>query len=378
MKRANVRKRSGKKRSLKPFLWSMAVAALLGLGGLYVILWAPNAFDGDRIITVSKGDTFRAVEDTLVTSGVIRNRLLFNLAARILGSTRRMQIGRYRFRSGMSNSRILEDLEFGKSVEFVTITIPEGTRARRVAAIFGRNLGLDTSIFMGLVRDADFTRRAGIDAPTLEGYLLPSTYRFYWQEAEETVLTAMTSAFRRFYRDSLEALAARRRMTIHQAVTLASIIEAETRIDSERTMISGVYHNRLKKRMRLQADPTVQYILEDGPRRLTYTDLQRQSPYNTYRNAGLPPGPINNPGMASILAALSPERHGYYFFVANGEGGHTFSATYAEHLRLVRKYQRKRAEAARAEAARAAALIDSLGTAPADTVIGKEEANSGG
>jgi UPF0755 protein len=378
MKRANVRKRSGKKRSLKPFLWSMAVAALLGLGGLYVILWAPNAFDGDRIITVSKGDTFRAVEDTFVTSGVIRNRLLFNLAARILGSTRRMQIGRYRFRSGMSNSRILEDLEFGKSVEFVTITIPEGTRARRVAAIFGRNLGLDTSIFMGLVRDADFTRRAGIDAPTLEGYLLPSTYRFYWQEAEETVLTAMTSAFRRFYRDSLEALAARRRMTIHQAVTLASIIEAETRIDSERTMISGVYHNRLKKRMRLQADPTVQYILEDGPRRLTYTDLQRQSPYNTYRNAGLPPGPINNPGMASILAALSPERHGYYFFVANGEGGHTFSATYAEHLRLVRKYQRKRAEAARAEAARAAALIDSLGTAPADTVIGKEEANSGG
>jgi UPF0755 protein len=371
MRRPNGRKRPGKKRALTPILWSVALAVLLGLGGLYVILWAPNTFDGDRIITVSKGDTFRAIEDTLVTSGVIRNKLLFNLAARILGSTRRMQIGRYRFRSGMSNSRILEDLEFGKSAELVTITIPEGTRARRVAAIYGRSLGLDTSLFMALVMDPEFTRSRGIDAPSLEGYLLPSTYRFYWQEAEESVLTAMTSAFRRFVGDSLEALAARRRMTVHQAVTLASIIEAETRVDSERAMISGVYHNRLRKRMRLQADPTVQYILEDGPRRLTYSDLQRPSPYNTYRNAGLPPGPINNPGMASILAALSPAGHGYYFFVANGEGGHSFSPTYAEHLRQVRKFQRKRAEAIRAAA-------DTLGLAPADTLPRKDGLQHGG
>lgn len=395
MKRANVRKRPGSRRGMRPFLWSLGVAALLGLGGLHAILWAPNAFEGDRIITVSKGDTFRAIEDTLVTSGVIRNRLLFNLAARILGSTRKMQIGRYRFRSGMSNSRILEDLEFGKSVELVTITIPEGTGARRVAAIYGRNLGLDTSLFMGLVRDSGFARFCGVEAPSLEGYLLPSTYRFYWQEAEESVLTAMTSAFRRFWGDSLDALAARRRLTMHQAVTLASIVEAETRIDSERTMISGVYHNRLKKRMRLQADPTVQYILEDGPRRLTYNDLQRPSPYNTYRNAGLPPGPINNPGMASILAALMPRSHGYYFFVANGAGGHSFSANYAEHLRQVRRYQKKRAEAARLAAAEAAAAAadtlgpaplgtprpappDARGPGPGDTASGREAGNDGG
>jgi UPF0755 protein len=356
------------KRGLKPLLWSLTLAAVLGAGGLYVILWAPNAFDGERVITVSKGDSFRAIEDTLVTAGVIRNKLLFNLAARILGSTRRMQIGRYRFRSGMSNSRILEDLEFGKSVELVTITIPEGTRARRVAAIYGRNLGLDTALIMRLVMSPEFALRCGIDAPTLEGYLLPSTYRFYWQEAEESVLTAMTSEFRRHAGDSLEALAAERGMTLHQAVTLASIIEAETRIDTERAMISGVYHNRLRRRMRLQADPTIQYILEDGPRRLTYADLQRSSPYNTYRNAGLPPGPINNPGFASIVAALSPGTHGYYFFVANGGGGHTFSATYAQHLRQVRKFQKKRAEAARA-AARAAELMDSLGVVPPDTVL---------
>lgn len=368
------RGRAGGRSRWKPFLWSVAVSAALGVGGLYVILWAPNSFDGDRIITVSKGDSFRAIEDTLVTAGVIHNRLLFNLAARILGSTRKMQIGRYRFRSGMSNSRILEDLEFGKSVEFVTVTIPEGTRTSRVAALFGRNLGIDTARFLALARDSAFASRAGIGAPSLEGYLLPSTYRFTWQEAEETVLTAMTAAFRRFFDDSLRALAGRRRMSVHQALTLASIIEAETRIDSERTRISGVYHNRLRRRMRLQADPTVQYILEDGPRRLTYSDLQRPSPYNTYRNAGLPPGPINNPGMASIRAALTPEQHGFYFFVANGDGGHSFSTTYAAHLREVRKYQRRRAEAARA-----AALADSLGAlpAPTDTALAKEGGSDG-
>jgi UPF0755 protein len=328
--------------------WSAAVLVILGAGGIYVILWAPNTFDGDRIITVSKGDTFGQIEDTLVAAGVVRNRLLFNAAARILGSTRRMQIGRYRFRSGMSNASILEDIEFGKSVELVSVTVPEGTRTRRVAAIFGRNLGLDTSLFMSLVRDTGFARRAGIDAPSLEGYLFPDTYRFYWQESEETVLTAMTGAFRNFLHDTLRAAAERRGISVHQAVTLASIIEAETSVDSERTRISGVYANRLRKRMRLQADPTVQYILEDGPRRLTYTDLHRESPYNTYRNSGLPPGPINNPGRASILAALSPERHGYFFFVATGAGGHTFSRTYAEHLRAIRAYRKRREEAARA------------------------------
>ncbi len=330
------------------FAWSLTILIVLALGGLYVILWAPNTFDGDRIITVSKGDPFRQIEDTLVTSGVVRNRLLFNLAGRILGSTRKMQIGRYRFRSGMSNSRILEDLEFGKSVELVTIVVPEGFRARRVAALFGRNLGLDTALFMGLVHDTTFIRKVGLDAPTLEGYLLPSTYKFYWQESEETVLATMAGAFTVFFDDSLRAAARHRGMSVHQVQTLASIIEAETSIDSERTRISGVYSNRLRKKMRLQADPTVQYILEDGPRRLNYSDLQRQSPYNTYRNSGLPPGPINNPGKASILAAVRPERHGYYFFVANGEGGHSFSRTYAEHLRAVRKFQRKRAAAARA------------------------------
>lgn len=328
-------------------LISAAIAVLLMFLGVYEILWAPNDFEGDRVITISKGDTFRQIEDTLLTSGVVRNRLLFNLAARLLGSTRKMQIGKYRFSPGMSNSRILEDIEFGKSAELLTVVIPEGFRMKRIAALLRRNLGLDSARVISLASDTHFIRRIGLEAPTLEGYLMPSTYRFYWQEEEETVISTLTGNFMNFFTDSLASIARGRGMRIGEVITLASIIEAETSVDSERVRIAGVYWNRLKKRMRLQADPTVQYILEDGPRRLTHADLQRSSPYNTYRNYGLPPGPINNPGRASILAALNPEKHGYYFFVATGEGGHTFSRTYAEHLRAVRKFFRKRSAVTR-------------------------------
>lgn len=319
--------------------------AVLLLLLFYEILWAPNTFEGERVITISRGDTFREIEDTLITAGVVRSRLLFNLAARLHGSTRKMQIGKYRFTSGMSNSRILEDIEYGRSAELVTVAVPEGMRMTRVAGLLGRNLGLDSAKIVSLSSDVRFIDRVGLDVPTLEGYLFPSTYRFYWQEDEDVVVSTLAGAFMNFFSDSLAGVARQRGMDVHEIITLASIIEAETSVDSERVTIAGVYWNRLKKRMRLQADPTVQYILEDGPRRLTHADLQRSSPYNTYRNYGLPPGPINNPGRQSILAALDPEKHGYYFFVATGDGGHTFSRTYAEHLRAVRKFFRRRAAA---------------------------------
>jgi UPF0755 protein len=125
-------------------------------------------------------------------------------------------------------------------------------------------------------------------------------------------------------------------------VTFASIVEGEAVLDEERPIISGVYHNRIRKGMRLEADPTIQYVLENGPRRLTYTDLRSNTPYNTYRFPGLPPGPVNNPGKASIMAALYPQGNGYLFFVANGRGGHWFTRTYDEHLHYVRIFRRER------------------------------------
>jgi UPF0755 protein len=130
---------------------------------------------------------------------------------------------------------------------------------------------------------------------------------------------------------------------MHQTLTFASIVEGEARLDEERPVIAGVYHNRLRKGMKLEADPTIQYMFPDGPRRVRYADLQVDNPYNSYRYAGLPPGPVNNPGRASILASLFPAEHGFLFFVANGRGGHWFTKTYGDHLRYVRAYRRRRA-----------------------------------
>jgi UPF0755 protein len=319
---------------VKRWLLIGAVVLLaLAMLALFEILWAPNKFEGTRVVTVSKGLTFTQVMDSLESAGVIRSRLLFNAAGRMLGLTTRMQIGRYRFAGGMSNKAILEDLRTGASIELITVTFPEGMRTSRYAAILAKEIGIDSSRFARLADDIDLAQHLGLPARSASGFLLPNTYKFYWQTDEEEIVGMLVKEFQTFFNDSLQAAARKRGMSISEIVTMASIIEAETSIDSERAVVAGVYYNRLKKRMRLEADPTVQFIIDDGPRRLRYSDLQRPSPYNTYLNYGLPPGPINNPGKASILAAVFPQDHKYLFFVANGRGGHTFSTTFDEHRR---------------------------------------------
>jgi UPF0755 protein len=171
---------------------------------------------------------------------------------------------------------------------------------------------------------------------------MPSTYKFYWQTDEEEIVTELVREFWRVFDSSLQEMARERQLSVHEVLTMASIVEMETAIDSERSVIAGVYYNRLKKRMRLQADPTVQYVLPDGPRPLLLADLEIDSPYNTYRHAGLPPGPITNPGRASILAALNPARHRYLYFVATGYGGHRFTRTFDEHRRAIKSYHHVR------------------------------------
>jgi len=306
----------------------------------YQILWAPNVFSGEQIVIVSKGMNFRQIGDSLEAHRVIRSRVLFEIAGKLLGKTRDIHIGKYLFRSGLSNSQILDYLSTGKATMLVAVTIPEGLRAATQARVFKRDLGIDSARYAQLVRDSAFVRSLGIEANTLEGYLLPDTYLFYWQTDEERVISRLVEAFKEFYVDSLKRQAAEVAMTTNEVLTLASIVEGEAILDSERPIIAGVYFNRMRKRMRLQADPTLQYILEDGPRRLYYRDLQIQSPYNTYRHYGLPPGPINNPGKASILAVLYPAKHRYLYFVSNGQGGHVFSRTYGEHQRAVNRYRR--------------------------------------
>jgi UPF0755 protein len=222
--------------------------------------------------------------------------------------------------------------------------VREGLRSRTQARILARAIGVDSARYVALVHDEGFARSLGIDSPSLEGYLLPETYLFSWQTDEREVIRRQVAQFKRVYNDSLQARARILGWTMNKVVTMASIVEGEAVLAEERPIISGVYHNRLRKGMRLEADPTIQFILGDGPRRVLYTDLKRDDPYNTYLYAGLPPGPINNPGKSAILAALYPAPHNYLYFVANGEGGHWFSSNYNDHLRRVKMFRKNRSE----------------------------------
>jgi UPF0755 protein len=245
--------------------------------------------------------------------------------------------------SGESNKNILFDINTGKSRLIIPVTIPEGWRLTQIAYRYKHDLGIDAQRFVSLCKDTAFLRIHEIHAASLEGFLLPDTYQFYWGTDEGEIIERMLNSFKQFYSDTLQQQQHAMNVTQKQILTLASIVEAESGLDGERPMIAGVYWNRLHKPMRLEADPTVQYALGVS-RRLDNNDLGINSPYNTYRHDGLPPGPINNPGRKAILASLYPEHHNYLYFVARGTGGHYFAKTFSEHQQNIRKYHKTRRE----------------------------------
>lgn len=330
------------------FLGSLLIAGFMIVGW---ILWWPNSFHepSERVVYVARGATFQTAMDLLVNAGIVRARWSFKITAAILGGTREVKYGKYVFPSGKSNATILRELVSGSARKLIPVTIPEGMRMNSIANRFSKALGINAELISALCSDSSFISKLEMNTKNLEGYLLPDTYHFHWNTEELEVITRIIGTFKRFYNDSLLHKQAEYRMNTRQILTLASIVEAETQLDEERAIVAGVYHNRLKRRMRLEADPTIQYLISDGPRRVLYRDLRIPSPYNTYLHFGLPPGPINNPGRRSILATLYPAEHSYLFFVADGKGGHKFSKTYADHLRAAREFRRVRREQTRNE-----------------------------
>jgi UPF0755 protein len=327
------------------FFIGLSIVIAVVFACLYYVFLMPNYHTDPKgkLVTISRGATFRVVVDSLIEAGVIRNKWSFELAGRILGYTKTIKVGKYLFVSGQSNIDVLRDINDGKSRLIIPVTIVEGWRMEKIAGRFERDLGIDKTKFLLLCQDEKFIRHNGIDASSLEGYLLPETYSFYWQTDEEEIITRILHGFKLFYSDSLVQRQDSLGKTQNEILTMASIVEAESGIDEERPRVAGVYWNRLRKSMRLQADPTVQYAI-GAERRLRFEDLDTPSPYNTYRCLGLPPGPINNPGKLSILAALFPEHHEYLFFVATGIGGHRFSKSYNDHQKNIRLYHRTRRE----------------------------------
>ena len=331
--------------------WQLAITLvlLLVLSTIYLVFWAANtnSLASERTVTIPRGSSFRTVLDSLQSSGVIRVRWTLDLAGRVLGLTKTMKVGKYLFPRGLSNVGILNDLAEGKSRVLIQVLIPEGWRMERVSIQCARLLGIDPQRFISLCDQSGFRRELCIDAASIDGYLMPDTYKFLWQTSEEEIIERMVDEFKAFYVDSLRKRQEDVKLSLAQVLTLASIVEGEARLDRERPIIAGVYLNRLKKRMRLEADPTVQYAIPNGPRRLLLSDLRYDSPYNTYLYYGLPPGPINSPGRKSIMAVLYPEKHSYLYFVADGTGGHVFSRNYFEHQKAVQAYRKMRREAIR-------------------------------
>jgi len=285
-------------------------------------------------VTIVKGDKAAQIAAKLDQAGLLRSRWLFIELARWRRIDRNLRPGRYRFSGPTSMRGILDDLRSGRAV-VVTVTIPEGWTIARMAPHLSAQLGFDSAAFVSATRDSAMIRHAGTRDGRLEGYLWPETYQFYWGVEPREVVLRMVDAARHIFTDSLEERARALRMDRHMTLTLASLIEAEAAAGNERTRISGVFHNRLAQGMLLQCDPTVIYALGGLPngRLLQEGDLTYDSPYNTYMYPGLPPGPIGNPGMASIAAALYPDSTKDLYFVADGHGGHIFSRTLEAHNR---------------------------------------------
>lgn len=325
------------------------IAALAATAALAVWVWRQidrpyHGYEGDEIvIQVEAGSDARSILDSLEDAGVLANATVARLYLTYWLGDPSLKAGEYSFRGALSTRDVLSRLSRGEVVTH-SVTIVEGltlsqTADRLAAAGFG-----DRDRLESVMRSPELIADLDTAATDLEGYLLPETYQFARDTSERDIVSTMVRTFRRRYEDDVSALFdPSDQRTVREVVTLASIVEREARLDEERPIIAGVYINRLRRGMPLQADPTVIYALTiegryDG--NLRRDDLRFDSPYNTYLYPGLPPGPIASPGLASLLAAARPAEAPYLYFVSRNDGSHVFAKTLAEHNRNVHEWQK--------------------------------------
>ncbi len=288
-----------------------------------------------EIVEIKEGDSFYEIIDNLYNFGLINDPLAFEIYLRLNNLTAKLQAGHYRLDTSMSAEKIAEKIVAGDTAtdEF---SISEGARVYDLADEIVE-LGADREKILAIIKEKELDflpdEREDINY-NLEGYLLPETYYIPYGAEEEEIINLMLREFRKKIKPLKEDIA-ESDFSIHEIVTIASLIEGEVMLDSEKTMVSSVIHNRLENDMRLQLDATVQYLIDEHRFRILYRDLEIDSPYNTYQRRGLPPGPINNPGIDAIEAVLNPEETDYLYYVATGDGSHIFTETYQEHLEAI-------------------------------------------
>jgi UPF0755 protein len=294
-------------------------------------------------VTVPAGSALGAVADSLEAREIVASGKGFRSYARKQGAAAKIKPGVYEFRRGEAFSDIVEKLVSGDVVK-ARVVIPEGWTTRQIAARLAANTGVKEDSVFRLLSSEAAAQKYGVPGPTLEGYLYPATYQFpLGMTSLDRMVGEMARNYRAAWTPEMRARAAALGMSEREVVALASIVEREAKVWSERPIIAAVYHNRLKKRMRLQADPTVQYALGQQRARLLYRDIRSVAgdPYNTYTHAGLPPGPIASPSKGAIVAALNPAAVDYVYFVARPNGTHVFTRTLAEHNAAKRASQRE-------------------------------------
>jgi UPF0755 protein len=333
------------KRALVLFAAIIVIAAVVGVGWMITDVERPyKGYDAaEQFVEIPPGSSQAAMGRRLADAGVVRSETVFRLAVWMRGAGRRLQAGEYRFDTAMSPAEVADKIRRG-DVFLQAITFREGLTIRQMSELYeGRGFGR-ASEFVAAARSG--TRIAALDphASDLEGYLFPDTYSLPRRTTAEQLVERMVVAFEKVMTADLRGQAAARGMSVRELVTLASLVEKETGKPEERPLVSAVYHNRLRIKMALYCDPTVIYALERAGRYtgdLTRDDLQFDSPYNTYRYAGLPPGPIAAPGRASLEAAANPAEVPYLYFVSRNDGTHVFAETLDEHNRNVYEFQKK-------------------------------------
>jgi UPF0755 protein len=321
----------------------IAIAAAVAAGWIYTAVLRPyrGYSTPEQFVEIARGSTTGAIARRLTEAGVVRNELAFRIAVYTQNAGGRLQAGEYRFDRPLTAADVVNKIKRGE-VYLVPITFREGLTIRQMAQLFeGKGFGAAAD-FISAAADASRIQPLDPEARDLEGYLFPDTYALPRRTTPEQLVGRMVAGFEKALSTDIRQQASARGLSVRQLVTLASLVEKETAKAEERPVVAAVYANRLKIGMGLQCDPTVIYALERAGRytgNLTREDLRFDSPYNTYRYAGLPPGPIASPGKASLAAAATPADVPYLYFVSRNDGSHAFASTLDEHNRNVQQYQ---------------------------------------
>jgi UPF0755 protein len=325
------------------FATALAIAALLAAGA-YELKQAlsPVAAEAEPVFfEVARGASLQTIAERLEAGGLVRNADAVEILARYRGLENALRAGEYRLSPASTPDEILDALALGRVVTY-EVVVPEGFTAAMIAErLEAANLA-NAAEFLVWVRDPASTSAHGVEGTSLEGYLFPETYRLPHGLTPRETAAVFVDQFLEVWRE-LEPRARERNLSMNEAVTLASIVEKETGVPEERALIAAVFRNRLKRGMRLETDPTVIYGIPDFDGNLRRSDLEDpDNPYNTYRIAGLPPGPIASPGRDALAAVVDPADVDYLYFVSRNDGTHRFSRTYREHLLAVNEFQTRR------------------------------------